>query len=581
MKKLFLFLLLPISLALSAPPAYVVNNGSTFLSIVDLGTRQTLGQVNVGTQPVELLILPDNRTGLVTEATGVVRRLDLKQNVSVTTIPVGQFPGSLVNTPDMRFVYVANEGSNDVSVVDLSTNTTIKTIPVGVTPIQVNIRPDGKFVYVVNQDSNNISIIDTSSNTVVSTAAVGVSPNQFAIDPTQRRAYIPNKGSNSLSIFDLASNSVISTLLLPGSTPAVVNFDALGQKVFVVMNGSASINVVDVSTPVARVSRTISVGAQPTDVAVTFDGKFGYAAASSASQVWSIDFTLGSADPIQVGSQPFSVQFDPDENFAFVVELGSNRVSVIDTNTDRVVGTMAAGASPTQLAQLNSPSTPPGSMVNGASFAPGAPVAPGSIASLFGLALAVTDADGLLIRSFGGTQVTFNGTAAPLYAVHDGQINVQVPTSLAGAGSATVEVLSPNGSDSVTVSLASVAPGIFTLSQDGKGPGAILHADFSLVSAGNPAAPGEVVLIYLTGLGATNPTVSDGQLALGPAQALTQVTVTISSQTARVDYAGVAPGFAGLYQINAAVPSVLTSGAQSLVVTAGGRASNTATIAIK
>ena len=191
-KTLPLFLLLTMALA-AAPPGYVVNNGSASITVVDLGTRQVLGLINVGASPSELLILPDNRTGFVTEAGGVVRRLNLKQGVSVTTITVGDTPGSLVATPDSLFLYVANEGSNDVSVVDITKNMEVKRIPVGVTPVQVNMRPDGKFVYAVNQDSNSISVIDTSTNTVVSTVAVGTKPNQFGIDPAQTRAYIPNK----------------------------------------------------------------------------------------------------------------------------------------------------------------------------------------------------------------------------------------------------------------------------------------------------------------------------------------------------------------------------------------------------
>lgn len=577
--KRFILLLFLSTVACAAPLAYVVNNGSLVLTVIDLGSRQVSGQINVGAQPQELLILPDNRTGLLTEATGLVRRLNLKQGASVATISVGAVPGSLVATPDTRFLYVANEGSNDVSVVDLSNNTQVTRIPVGITPVQVNMRPDGKFVYAVNQGSASISVIDTSSNTVVKTLAVGQQPNQFAIDPPERFGYVPNRGSNSLSIIDLLTNSVAgSPLPLPGSAPVVVNFSADGQTVFVVMNGSAAINVVDARVP--RVARTITVGAQPTDLTVTSDGLFGYATASGASQVWVIDFRIGDADPIAVGAQPYSVQFDQDENFVFVTQVGANRVSMIDTNTDQVVANIPTGVSPTQLAQLNSPALPPGSIVNGASFAAGAPVAPGSIASVFGLGLAVVDADGLLTRSFGGTQVNIAGKAAPLYSVHDSQINLQVPTGITGSGSATVEVVSPNGSDSTTVSVAPAAPGIFSFSSDGKGPGAILHADFSPVSAASPAVAGEALLIYLTGLGATNPPVAEGQLA-PVANALATVTVSIGGRAAQVNYAGTAPGFAGLNQINAVVPGNLSPGVQTVTVTAGGVSSNSVTITVK
>ena len=81
-------------------------------------------------------------------------------------------------------------------------------------------------------------------------------------------------------------------------------------------------------------------------------------------------------------------------------------------------------------------------------------------------------------------------------------------------GDATIVVQSGGASsNTVTVQVAATAPGIYSLDQSGSGPGAILHADFTLVSAAKPATSGETVLIYLTGLGATNPPVTDGTLA--------------------------------------------------------------------
>jgi uncharacterized protein (TIGR03437 family) len=109
-----------------------------------------------------------------------------------------------------------------------------------------------------------------------------------------------------------------------------------------------------------------------------------------------------------------------------------------------------------------------------------------------------------------GVTVQVNGKAAPIYFVSAGQINFLVPYSTSGA-TATI-VVQNNGvnSNTVTVPLAATSPGVYTLDQSGSGSGAVLHADFSLVNASNPAAAGEVVLIYLTGMGTVNPTVNDG-----------------------------------------------------------------------
>jgi uncharacterized protein (TIGR03437 family) len=93
----------------------------------------------------------------------------------------------------------------------------------------------------------------------------------------------------------------------------------------------------------------------------------------------------------------------------------------------------------------------------------------------------------------------------------------------------------------------------------------ILHADYSLVTTANPAKRGDTVLVYLTGLGAVNPAVGDG-VASPSTPPLSQVTLTpqqlivyINGEPADVQFAGLAPGFPGLYQINVTIPKDLTA----------------------
>jgi uncharacterized protein (TIGR03437 family) len=114
----------------------------------------------------------------------------------------------------------------------------------------------------------------------------------------------------------------------------------------------------------------------------------------------------------------------------------------------------------------------------------------------------------------------------------------------------------------VTVPVAPTAPGVYSLDQSGSGPGAILHADFGLVNAARPAAPGETVLIYLTGMGTVNPAVSDGTAGgSNPLnKSVSDVVVLVAGQQATVGYNGLAPGFPGLYQINVTLPTILAGG---------------------
>jgi uncharacterized protein (TIGR03437 family) len=231
-----------------------------------------------------------------------------------------------------------------------------------------------------------------------------------------------------------------------------------------------------------------------------------------------------------------------------------------------------------------------GGIVHAASFAPASPLAPGSIVSVFGrnLATGALGAANLpLPTSLAGATLTIAGMDVPLFYSSDGQINAQLPFELAPNTryQAVVKI-----SDAITVpetiTVAAARPGIFTTSQDGKGQGVIMDVNNRLVDSANPAKAGDVVVVYCTGLGATNPAVRSGEPAPAPpsplARAVTPVTVTIGGQPATVQFAGLTPGLVGLYQVNVQIPSGITPGASvPLVITQDGVPSNTVTLGIR
>jgi uncharacterized protein (TIGR03437 family) len=201
-------------------------------------------------------------------------------------------------------------------------------------------------------------------------------------------------------------------------------------------------------------------------------------------------------------------------------------------------------------------------VINAASFAPpGNPISPGQFVALFGTGLAsgTQTAKAPYPMSLSGVSVLINGNNAALYFVSPTQINALVPFGTTGA-TATITVQNGSAtSNTVTVPVAATAPGVYSLDQSGSGSGAILHANFSLVNDASPASAGETVLIYLTGMGSTNPTVADG--TAGNASTLYNVvapaTIYVGGQPGTVMFNGLAPGYPGLYQINVTLPATL------------------------
>ena len=211
-------------------------------------------------------------------------------------------------------------------------------------------------------------------------------------------------------------------------------------------------------------------------------------------------------------------------------------------------------------------------------------VAPGEIISIFGSNLAVTPAVASgqpLPTQLNNLKVTVNGLAAPLIYASPLQVNVQVPFETQ-PGAAQIQVTGDAGTATANVQVSLTAPGIFTVNAQGTGAGAIEHGvNYQLVTDSNPATPGEIVSIYCTGLGAVVSPVASGSAAASPVATVAHVDVSIAGIPAKVTYAGLAPGFAGLYQVNAEVPQGIPTGNQTLQITAGGVASNTVTLAVR
>src|SRR5262249_17284155 len=156
-----------------------------------------------------------------------------------------------------------------------------------------------------------------------------------------------------------------------------------------------------------------------------------------------------------------------------------------------------------------------------------------------------------LPTSLGQTTVLMGSTAVPLLAETATQVNLQVPFEVPVNGQIQLSVQKGFLLSVPTVlQVAPAQPGIFTKDQSGTGQGIITRGNgLTLADPSNPAKLGDTVVIYCTGLGAVDPPVTSGAAAATASVTVNKVTLTIGGASAQVNYAGVTPGFAGLYQI--------------------------------
>jgi len=228
-------------------------------------------------------------------------------------------------------------------------------------------------------------------------------------------------------------------------------------------------------------------------------------------------------------------------------------------------------------------------IVNAASYQ-GGTVAPGELVAIFQADLgpatlvgAQLDSNGLVSSNLAGTQVFFDGKAAPLIYALAGQVSVVVPYEVSGKQQTVIQY-SYNGvvSNNATVPVAASAPAIFSQNQSGTGPGLVVNSDGTLNTAANPALGGSIIAILATGGGTIMGGATDGALAPAAGDQTLPVSATIGGVPAEVVYAGPAPGEVnGVMQVNLGVPTGLT-GAQPLIITAGAIASQSGvTVAVK
>jgi len=248
------------------------------------------------------------------------------------------------------------------------------------------------------------------------------------------------------------------------------------------------------------------------------------------------------------------------------------------------------------------PNVAPGSVLNSASYAE--PVVPGSLVAIFGtnLGSGLSTASSVpFSTNLGGTSVTFGDVAAPLHFVSATQINAQVPWNVTGA--TTNMVVSRNGTSSVptAVPLTGANPGVYSLNGSGSGQAlAFINPDYALAAtvglvpglASRPARGSDpnpnnrdVLIIYASGLGAVDSPLANGTNSLDKLRSVSQPLQVLFGNVpaTEVFFAGLAPEFVGVYQLNVRIPAGAPTGnAVPLRIVEGGITSTAAiTIAIQ
>lgn len=295
--------LLMVPLATQAAPfAYITNQGSHDVSVIDLATRRV-----------------------------------------VATVPVGRSPAGVVASSARGLVYVSNPDSRNVSVIDMRTQAVVNTVPAGEGPVGIDASPDGRWLLVVDWYGQRLLAWDARGTQREPLAVpVGKAPAGVAAHDRLPMAFVAERDDDSIAVVDLAERRVRSRVRV-GTHPFALLHDAPRQRVYALNVQSDDVSVVSVADLQApRVVATLKVGKAPYGAALAAGGRLLYVTNQHDDTVSVIDAeTLKPLRTLRGFAYPEGVAAFAD--VVYVVNWMDDNVSVLDAQSGRTLATIATG----------------------------------------------------------------------------------------------------------------------------------------------------------------------------------------------------------------------------------------------
>ena len=288
---------------------YVANESSGTVSIIDARAMRVVGTVEVGTPGThDLALTRDGKTLFASGlATGILSVIDTVEAKVVASVYTGHRCHSLALTNDERQIWVVNIGDNNISIVDTQSLRVLGTIPVGRTPGHIRFSKDGQYAYVTLQAEDSVEVIEVGTHRSLAKVPAGKTPHFLLPSPDGRYLWGGGTGGDDIYVIEVATNRRVGTL---------------------------------------------RVGAKPQHLAFAFRGMLGplaYVATETPNEVVVVNAdpdNLKIVERIAVGAAPNGVAADRIGTRLYVANQLDNTVSVIDTGTSRVIGTIPVGIKP-------------------------------------------------------------------------------------------------------------------------------------------------------------------------------------------------------------------------------------------
>jgi uncharacterized protein (TIGR03437 family) len=517
-------------------------------------------------------ILPDparDRFYILRQDTNEVLVFSAANNALITRLRTSNVPTQLAITFDQRYLLV---GSNDSQIIPVYDLETLQALPPIVMPgghYPRSIAASAKAILAASRvagATHTIDRVDLITRTASTLPSLGVFKNDINIDTVLVAA--PNgstifgaSADGTVMLYD--ANADTFTVMRKDGTALSGAYAASSFNRYFVGNTLLNSSLV----PAARFDN--SMGQSSGFAFVDRDG-FRTTAADSASPgvIQRVDTTSGvgaratrmaEAPLLSSNGRAFTRTLAPLNARNSIINLTVSGFTVLPWTYDESVAAPRIQA-----------------VVNAADMDPA--VAPGGLISVFGRDLSpvnLATREIPLPTALGDSCLTVNGMPVPMIFVSPSQINAQLPFQ--ATGNVTLILRTPGGvSDNYNLVIQPAAPSVFRAAVEGYTeaiPTVVRNANSTITTTSNPVHRGDVLTIYLTGLGQTTPAVEAGLPSPSDplATSLVQPGVELGGVALPVQFAGLTPGQVGLYQINVSVPRHVPLGlAVPLKITQGG-----------
>ncbi|MEO8634374.1 MAG: beta-propeller fold lactonase family protein [Gemmatimonadales bacterium] len=313
--------------------AYVTNEDSRDLTVIDVATDSVIATIFVGTRPRGVRVSHDGKTVFIA-LTGSpkcpptmpdeecdklkkdptldgVAVVDVRTRTLLKTLPAGTDPETFDISLDDRTLFVSNEDAGLLSIVDITTGAVTGSVKVGDEPEGVTVQPDGKIVWVTGESDHNIVGVDIATARPVQDIEVGQRPRSVAFLPDGSKGYVTNEVSGTVTVVDMASHRKIKAIAMGDKArPMGLAVATDGKRVYASLGRGTTIAAIDPATD--SIVGTVEVGTRPWGIAISNDGKKLYSANGPSNDVTVVALaTMTVIRKITVGSVPWGVAIGP------------------------------------------------------------------------------------------------------------------------------------------------------------------------------------------------------------------------------------------------------------------------------